>query len=136
MSLNTTLACVTSALRNGYKARKLEINLRTNIKVNDILSILKVQGYIRDYTFSTDKKSTRVFLKYHKDQPSITEIEMISKNNRYNVVSLKQLRFNHKSLKRQNQGLSTFILSTSQGFLTEYDCILNNIGGRIILKIT
>lgn len=136
MSLNTTLACVTSTLRNGYKARKLEINLKTNIIMNEILSILKMQGYIRDYNFSEDKKTVCVFLKYHKEKPSITEIEMISKHNKYNVVSFKKLQFNQKSLKQQNQGLSTFILTTSKGLLTEYDCILNKIGGRIILKIT
>ena len=61
---------------------------------------------------------------------------MISKNKRTNVTSLKQLRLSHKLLKWQNQGLGTFILSTSKGFLTDYDCIVNNVGGRIILKIT
>ena len=135
MSLNSTLARLTSTLNNGQKARKLEITLCNNKKISEVLSILKTEGYIRDFFFE-DNQKIRVLLKYYKDKPSISKIEMISKNNRNNIISFKQLQLSHRLLKQQNQGLGTFILSTSQGLLTEYDCINRNIGGCIILRIT
>lgn len=135
MSLNSTLARLTSTLNNGQKARKLEVTLRNNIKVSEVLSILKTEGYIRDFFFKDDQ-TIQVLLKYYKDKPSISRIEMISKNSKNNIISLKQLQLSHRLIKQQNQGLSTFILSTSKGLLTEYSCINESVGGRIILKIT
>jgi|TARA_B110001450_G_scaffold255939_1_gene284814 small subunit ribosomal protein S8 len=135
MSLNSTLTQFSSILKNGQKANKLEVIVKKNSNTKNVLDILKKEGFIRDYITANDYTFC-VYLKYFQDKPSIQELTVISKNNRYNITSLKQLRNDVKILRKQNQGLSTLILSTSEGLLTDYESISRNIGGQIILKIT
>jgi len=119
-------------IRNGQNARKLEIlSLKSQLCLN-ILKVLEKEGYIRGYI--ENEKSINILLKYINDKPVITKIETILPKSKDNYMSLKMLR-NAKKVMNNNKGLSLLILSTPKGVLTDYQSILNNTGGRLLIKV-
>jgi len=119
-------------IRNGQNARKLEIlSVKSQLCLN-ILKVLEKEGYIRGYI--ENEKSINILLKYINDKPVITKIEAILPQNKDSYMSLKVLRNSKKKIKN-NKGLSLLILSTPKGVLTDYQSILNNTGGRLLIKV-
>ena len=132
MSFNSTLCDMTTRIRNGQNARKLEIlSLKSQLCLN-VLKVLEKEGYIRGYI--EKEKSINILLKYINDKPVITEIEAILPKSKDTYLSLKTLRNSKKKIKN-NKGLSLLILSTPKGVLTDYQSILNNTGGRLLIKV-
>ena len=132
MSFNSTLCDMITRIRNGQNARKLEIlSVKSQLCLN-ILKVLEKEGYIRGYI--ENEKSINILLKYINDKPVITKIEAILPQNKDSYMSLKVLRNSKKKIKN-NKGLSLLILSTPNGVLTDYQSILNNTGGRLLIKV-
>ena len=46
-----------------------------------------------------------------------------------NLIQLKEL------MKKSNQGLGLFVVSTSKGILSHYQSIEQNVGGQLILRV-
>ena len=116
-------------IQNGQQSRKLEIFIIKTKLCLKILDILKNEGYIRDYY--ENGKFIKVLLKYSKDKPVITKIRAVLPNYKNTYLSIKLLR----ELRSRNNDLSSLILSTPKGILTDYNCILNNTGGRILIEV-
>ena len=129
MSLNSTLCDMIARIQNGQQSRKLEIFIIKTKLCLKILDILKNEGYIRDYY--ENGKFIKVLLKYSKDKPVITKIRAVLPNYKNTYLSIKLLR----ELRSRNNDLSSLILSTPKGILTDYNCILNNTGGRILIEV-
>jgi small subunit ribosomal protein S8 len=133
MSLNKTLCDLSARLRNGQNSRKLEIYLKRSKVCLNVLNILKEQGYIRGYIVEAEK--IRVLLKYMSDKPVITDVNITPYKLYSTYISVNTLKNLTRKLKKTNKGLGLFILSTPKGILSDYQCILKNTGGQLLLKI-
>jgi small subunit ribosomal protein S8 len=126
MAKNIILSNLCSAIRNGQKARKLEINISNNNKNLGIIKVLKREGFIRGY--SEENSVILVFLKYYHDKPVISKIEPFLDNNNLKNITKKKLE-------QQRAGLETYILSTSKGIFSNFESINLNEGGQLLIKI-
>jgi small subunit ribosomal protein S8 len=101
----------------------------SRLKLN-ILEILKKDGFIKEYRMDSNGSFDfiEVVLSYNGLQPSIKEIEVISRPGRraYSGVDDIPVVYN---------GLGVIILSTPRGVITDYDAKRLNVGGELLLKI-
>ena len=134
MAKNKTLANFCSSIKNGQKARKLEITIQ-NTKLNErMLNILMSEGYIRGFA-KTNNNLINVSLKYSSEKPVISKIRPILNCDLNKHISLNTLLKRRKELDSGHKGLETFVLTTSQGILSDYDCLKRKIGGQLLIKI-
>ncbi|MBV1728181.1 MAG: 30S ribosomal protein S8 [Candidatus Desulforudis sp.] len=97
----------------------------------DISSILKEEGFIRDYEVIEDGKQgvIRVFMKYGANKEKvITGLRRISKPG-------LRVYANKDQVPRVLGGLGIAILSTSQGIMTDKKARRLNIGGEVLCYI-
>ncbi|MFZ2801570.1 MAG: 30S ribosomal protein S8, partial [Syntrophorhabdus sp.] len=96
-----------------------------------ISKILKDEGYIRNYkTFvdETRKKFLKVYISYDENSKSvITGLQRVSKPGRRVYVGAGEV-------KKQNR-LSTVILTTSKGLMTDRNAYKNKVGGEPLLVV-
>ena len=134
MAKNKALANFCSSIKNGQKARKLEITI-PNTKLNErILKILVAEGYIRGFS-KNHNNLINVFLKYSSERPVISKIQPVLSYNLNKYISFNGLLKRRKELDNGHKGLETFVLTTSQGILSDYECLKRKIGGQLLIKI-
>ncbi len=130
MAMNDLLSDMIARIRNGQKARLAQIICRYSKLSLNVLEVLKMDGYIRDYAVveSGNKKDIRVDLKYHEGEPVIKEIRRESKPGRrlYQAIS---------SLPKFFNGLGIAIVSTSKGVMSDFDARSANVGGEILCSV-
>lgn len=118
-------------IKTGTKARKEQVVVNSSKFVDNILEILKTEGYIVDFKtkkIPNNKKETVVFLKYKNNIPSISGLRQISKPG-LRVYSESQ------KLPRVLNGLGIAIISTSSGLMTDKLARSKNIGGEVIAYV-
>ncbi|HDP16242.1 MAG TPA: 30S ribosomal protein S8, partial [Candidatus Omnitrophica bacterium] len=82
MSLTDPIANMLTVIRNGLMSRKTKVDVPFSNLSQEILNILKREGYIKDFKLIDDKKQgiLRVYLKYIKTgAPVIKGIKRISR---------------------------------------------------------
>lgn len=118
-------------IKTGTKARKEQVVVNSSKFVDNILEILKAEGYIVDFKtkkIPNNKKETVVILKYKNNIPSISGLRQISKPG-LRVYSESQ------KLPRVLNGLGVAIISTSSGLMTDKLARSKNIGGEVIAYV-
>jgi small subunit ribosomal protein S8 len=119
-------------IRNSQENKKSKTNLiKSGLSIN-ILKVLRNEGYLR--SFIIKEKTIEVSLKYFRDRPAIKNIKYHSRLNEKINLSYKELNYLYKS-KEANSGLSLMILSTPLGILTDFECLTQKIGGKLILTV-
>ena len=118
-------------LRNASKARLDECIIpHSNLK-ESIAGILKIEGYVSDFSSSADAaghKTLVVKMKYVDGAPAITGITRVSSPGR-------RLYFGYTEIPRVLNGLGIAILSTSKGLMKDADCRRNKAGGELICNV-
>ena len=130
MSLTDPIGDMIARIRNG-QMRFLENIQMPGSKIREnILKVLKEQGFISNYTVLSDKskKNITVNLKYDHGSPVIKEIKRVSKPGRRIYASAN-------SIPKIQNGLGISIVSTSKGVMTDYDARKQNVGGEIICRV-
>lgn len=128
MSMTDPIADMLTRLRNALMAKHENVNIPTSKIKAEIASILKAEGYIRNYKLLKDKKQgiIRIYLKYDTDNGSIIRgIKRVSKPG--NRIYAKK-----KKIPKVLSGLGIALISTSRGILTDRACNEEGIGGEII----
>jgi len=131
MSLADPIADMLTRIRNAIRANKTDVNVKASNICEGIASVLKNEGYIKDFDRIDDGKQgiLRVTLKYDQDgQSIITELKRISKPGRRTYSSVEQLP-------HVLGGYGAAIVSTSKGVMSDRDCRKNNVGGEIICTV-
>jgi len=128
MSVNHSVSDLVAMIRNGYLAKRATISSPISKLREDILKILKEEGYIASYSKSVEDKKFNINLKYHLSKPVISEIEVISKPG-------KRIYANVKDIPLIRNGLGVIIISTSQGVVADSVARTNNVGGELLLKV-
>jgi small subunit ribosomal protein S8 len=125
------IADLLTRIRNGAQAHLLSVDVpHSKIKV-EIVKILEAEGYVSGHEISTESKfpTIKIQLRYDaKRKPLITHIARVSKPGLrvYKPVGdLKPLR----------SGLTTRIVSTSQGLMTDREARKKRIGGEVICEV-
>jgi small subunit ribosomal protein S8 len=118
-------------IRNGQKARKSTITSPASTLRENILEVLKEEGYIRGYArekISEGIDQITIELKYYENQPVIQQLTRISKPGRRVYAKIKDL-------KPINNGLGVIVLSTPKGILSDGKARELNVGGEILCNV-
>ena len=132
MSFNHPVSDLVARIKNGYMAKKIVISSPVSSLRENILRILKEEGYILSYSkFKESEKEKERFdihLKYHYSDPVVTDIQVISKPGR-------RIYCHNDKIPTVKNGLGIVILSTSRGVLADHEAKSKTLGGEILLKI-
>ena len=130
MFSNHPVSDLITRVRNGYLAKRTVIsspvfNLRENI-----LKILKEEGFILNYSKikTGNVEKFDIHLKYHYSNPVVSEITVISKPGRRVYCRADEI----PSVKN---GLGMVIISTSKGVISDHEARVQKLGGEVLLKI-
>ena len=131
MSMTDPLGDMLTRIRNGQRARKNQIVSPASKLRNNVLDVLKREGYIRDFSqreLRPGISEIEIQLKYHDGKPVIHEISRVSKPGRRIYSKIKDLQ-------RVYNGLGIAILSTPRGVLSDNEARDQNVGGEILCQV-
>lgn len=131
MAMNDPISDMLTRIRNAGKAKHHRVDISGSRVNEQIASILKQQGYIKNYKLIKDGKQgvLRVYLKFDKLQNhAIYGLERVSKTGR-------RVYTKRKDIVPVNNGMGVSILSTSKGLMTDKQAIQENVGGEILCTI-
>ncbi|MDP2356654.1 MAG: 30S ribosomal protein S8 [Beijerinckiaceae bacterium] len=129
--MNDPLGDMLTRIRNAQLRRKNKVTTPGSRLRENVLVVLKDEGYIRDFS-STDYGNGRtefeIELKYHEGQPVIREIERVSKPGRrvYSAVT---------AMPRVANGLGITIVSTPKGVMADHSAREQNVGGEVLCRV-
>jgi small subunit ribosomal protein S8 len=132
MSVNHSVSDLATIIRNGYMVGRKVVTSPVSLLRENILKILKAEGYISNYSMvnvdNVTSKRFDIHLKYHMSKPVVSEISVVSKPGRRFYCSSEDI----PSVK---SGLGTTIVSTSKGVVTDYEARELKVGGEVLLKV-
>ena len=131
MSFNDTLSDMLARIKNAHKANKSYTSCFRSKLNNNVLSVLKDEGYIRDFQnvkIRDGIDSIKIELKYHNGLPVIKKIKRISKPGIRVYSKIKELP-------KPYGGLGISILSTPKGVMSDQKARKNNVGGEILCEV-
>lgn len=118
-------------IRNGLMVSKPSV-IAPHARMNqDIASVLKEEGFIRDFVVSTNdagKKSLKVIFKYVDSESVIHEITRKSKPSR-------RLYVGAQNIEPVISGLGVSILTTSKGVMSHKKAETLGVGGEVICTV-
>lgn len=131
MSMTDPLGDMLTRIRNGGQAKKSHVVAPTSNLRENVLEVLKREGYIRGFERVAVRSGVEEFkieLKYHEGRPVIKEIQRVSLPGRrvYSKV---------KDLPKFYNGLGIFVLSTPQGVMSDHEARQANVGGEVLCKV-
>ena len=131
MAFNDSLSDMLARIKNAHRARKsITSCYKSNLNMN-VLSVLKDEGFIRDFRDLEVRKginSIQIDLKYFNGNPVIKNIKRVSKPGIrvYSKIS---------DLPKTYGGLGISILSTSMGVMSDNKARQKNVGGEILCEV-
>ncbi|MCL5795428.1 MAG: 30S ribosomal protein S8 [Patescibacteria group bacterium] len=125
-----SIADMISTIKNGIRCNFKSVETpKANLKLA-ILKVLKQNGYILGYDVEKGKlqEKIKINLKYVNSQPSINEFKKISTPGR---------RFyrGYSKIPKSLNGMGSYILSTTQGVMSDREARAKHLGGEIICEI-
>lgn len=133
MSMTDPIADMLTRIRNARQARKEQVIIPTsNLKIS-IAQILKEEGYIKKYKVVRSARNRqgvlRLTLRYDdRDNCVIEGLTRVSRPGRRVYVG-------HDHDLKSRGGMGTFIMSTSQGIMTEQEARRRGIGGEVLCSV-
>ncbi len=131
MTMSDPLGDMLTRIRNGQRAHKSNIVSPASRMRENVLDVLRREGYIRDFSSHEVRKGVseiKIELKYHQGAPVIKEIARVSKPGRRVYSKIKDLS-------RVYGGLGISILSTPQGLLSDTEARAANVGGEVVCRV-
>ena len=131
MTFTDPIGDMFSRIRNGQMRSLNSIIIPSSNFRKNILTILKSEGYIKDFFIEKNEKnkvSLKINLKYYEGDPVIKEIKRISKPGR-------RVYSRANSIPKVMNGLGLAIISTPKGVMSDTDGRKNNVGGEIICRV-
>lgn len=130
MSMQDPVSDLLTRIRNAQTMGIREVVLPySNIK-NEILRVLKEEGFIEEFETKMDgaKKDIQIKLKYYQGRPVIESINRISKPS---LRIYKPCR----ELPQIRGGLGIAIISTPKGVMTDKSARSQNVGGEVLCTV-
>ena len=131
MAFNDSLSDMLARIKNAHKARKSYTSCYKSKLNSNVLTVLKDEGYIRDFNDVEVRKginNIKIDLKYYNGSPVIKNIKRVSKPGIrvYSKIS---------ELPKIYGGLGISILSTPKGVMSDIQARKNNVGGEILCEV-
>jgi small subunit ribosomal protein S8 len=127
-SLSDPIADLLTRVRNASTARHRFVEVSWSRLKEDIVRVLKEQGYVAHYLIKEEhkKKNMRIFLKYSTGRkPVIASLKRVSKPSLRQYVS-------YRNLPKVLGGMGITILSTSQGIMVGSQAYEKKVGGELL----
>jgi len=124
MSMTDPIADLLTRIRNGQEAGKTSITAPASTFRESVLSVLKREGYIRDFSriqVRSGIDELKIELKYFDGAPVIKEINRVSRPGRRVYSKIKELP-------RVYNGLGIAILSDAEAREA-------NVGGEVLCHV-
>lgn len=119
-------------IRNGLMVGKRFVSVSSSRMKVDMASVLKDEGYIKDYKIEKNQdmagEALVIFLKYVNGNPVVHELVRVSKPSRRIYEKLKNVT-------PVIGGLGISILSTNKGIMTDHKARGLGIGGEVLCHI-
>jgi small subunit ribosomal protein S8 len=131
MSMTDPIADLLTRIRNGQEANKSSIAAPASAFRESVLSVLKREGYIRDFSRINIRPGIdelKIELKYFDGEPVIKEISRVSRPGRRVYSKIKELP-------RVYNGLGIAILSTPRGVMSDAEAREANVGGEVLCHV-
>ena len=131
MSFNDSLSDMLTRIRNAHRVNKSITYCFSSNLNNNVLKVLKDEGYIRSYNNVDIKEGIskiKIELKYHEGLPVIKKIKRISKPGIRVYSKIKELP-------KTYGGLGISIISTPKGVMSDQKARANNVGGEILCEV-
>lgn len=132
MSSSDPIADMLTRIRNAIRVGREQVFVKASNICEGIASVLKTEGYIRDYDRIDDGKQglLRIILKYNRDgRPVISELKRTSKPGR-------RIYSSANDLPRVLSGLGIAVVSTSKGVMSDKSCRQNKVGGEVLCTVS
>lgn len=128
--VNDPIADLLTRIRNANQRKHKKVLIPYSKVKNEIINILKNEGYIIDYKITGEKtnKEIVVFLKYKGNQKVITGLKRISKPG-------LRIYSESEKLPKVLNGYGIGIISTSKGIMTDLKARELNLGGEVMAFI-
>ncbi len=129
MSIDT-IGDFLTIIRNGIMSSKSFIVAPHSTLKLEIASILKEEGFIKDFTVIDEdgKKAIKIFLKYVNGESVIHDLKRVSRPGRRNYKGAA-------SIKPVIGGLGLSILTTSKGVVSHKKAKELGIGGEVVCTV-
>ncbi len=131
MAFNDALSDMLARIKNAHRAKKSFTScFKSKLNIN-VLSVLKDEGYIRDFENIEERKGVnfiKIQLKYYNGTPVIKKIKRISKPGIRVYSKINDLQ-------RPYGGLGISILSTPKGVMSDQEARKNNVGGEVLCEV-
>ena len=131
MSFNDALSDMLARIKNAHKAKKSSTSCYSSKLNTNVLSVLKDEGYIRDFKSIEVREginNIKIDLKYHNGEPVIKKIKRISKPGIRVYSKINELE-------KPYGGLGISIISTPKGVMSDQKARANNVGGEILCEV-
>ena len=131
MSISDPIGDLLTRIRNAQSAHKSTLTTPTSNVRNNVLDVLKRQGFIREYTVSKQdngQEQAVVELKYFEGESVIRNIKRISKPGRRVYSKINDLNPVYN-------GLGIAILSTPKGVMSDAEARTQNVGGEVLCEV-
>jgi len=130
MSMSDPIADMLTRVRNALSVGKISVSMPSSKQKVAIASVLKEEGYIKDYNESNDgnKPVLSIELKYYEGKPVIELLQRISRPG-LRVYKSKD------DLPQVMGGLGVAIVSTSSGLMTDRNARRTGHGGEIVCYV-
>ncbi|MCB1042547.1 MAG: 30S ribosomal protein S8 [Acidobacteria bacterium] len=132
MIVTDPISDLLTRIRNGHMAKHDKVDIPSSRVKQEIVRILKDEGYIKNFKVVEPKgsfPSIRVYLKYNNDgHPVIHGLKRVSKPGR------RMYRGKDK-LPKVLGGLGISIITTSQGIMTDRQARELGVGGEILCSV-
>lgn len=129
MSMHDPISDMLTRIRNAQRANKTTVSMPSSKLKCAIASVLKEEGYIEDFSVSTDTKPTlSIDLKYYAGRPVIEQIKRVSRPGLRVYKGCDQIP-------TVMNGLGITIVSTSKGVMTDRKARAAGIGGELLCVV-
>jgi len=131
MAFNDSLSDMLARIKNAHKAKKSFTSCFSSKLNTNVLSVLKEEGYIRDFQNVEVREginNIKIDLKYYNGLPVIKKIRRISKPGIRVYSKIKELN-------KPYGGLGISIISTSKGVMSDQQAKANKVGGEILCEV-
>lgn len=131
MAVSDPISDGLTKIRNASRVKHPAVDVRFSKVFAKILDVFKQEGFIRTYKTIGERpadRMLRVYLKYAKKMPAITQLIRISKPGARTYRKAGRLP-------RVLGGLGVAVVSTSKGIVTERDAYQQHIGGEVICYV-
>ena len=132
MSVHDPIADALTIIRNGCRAKKEAVTIPFSTKMENILAILKKEGYINDFkkVEVKDKNFFRIEidLKYYEGSSVIEGIQRVSTPGLRVYTSVD-------TRPQVKNGFGISVISTSKGVMTDKEARKEKVGGEVLCYV-